>query len=147
MFGCIGMPAPWDGLAVMLQRTLSFELPVACVWQRLLRRASAAPLQENPCEELTWGGLAVEVRWCCQGIEYRLVWLPVHVVEHVAVSMLPSSCLKEESVIRDHRSQNATPYGQDSVVVPNIGLPVGSSLLWAKPKSPLSPLIIFIVLM
>lgn len=28
VFGCIGMPATWDGLAVMLQRTLSFELPV-----------------------------------------------------------------------------------------------------------------------
>lgn len=28
VFGCIGMPAVWDGLVVMLQRTLSFELPM-----------------------------------------------------------------------------------------------------------------------
>lgn len=28
LFGCIGVLATWDGLAVMLQRTPSFELPV-----------------------------------------------------------------------------------------------------------------------
>lgn len=73
------------------------KLWAACVWLWLLGHTGAAPLQERPCEELAWGWLAVVVQWCCQGIEYGVVWWPVHVAGHVAVSMLPSSCLKEES--------------------------------------------------
>lgn len=82
----------------------------------------------------SWPGdwLDVGVQCCCQGTEYGVVWLPVCVLGHVAVSMLPSSCMKEESVIWDTWRMNASPYELDSVVVSNRGLPVGSSLLWAN---------------
>lgn len=107
------------------------ELWAAYVWQQLLGHAGAAPLRETPCEELSWGWLAVEVHWCCWG---GVVWLPVHVVvEYVAVPE------RGVGVIWDMWNMNASPNGQDSVVTPNIGLPVGSSLLQAKPKLPLSP--------
>lgn len=73
------------------------ELWAASVQQRLLQDTGAAPLQERPCEELTWGWLAVVVLPGHTG--YGVVWLPVHIhVGHVAVSVLPSCCLKEESV-------------------------------------------------